>query len=112
VREICNIAYYLIASKFQPPNSDDEPDIEEQLVQFEENIGQRVKAEVRANKLLRERLIVMGIDPDAKPELSPELAAKIEQDKARMETDEELMWNGTAWEGKEIRGKKIKNEGL
>jgi len=62
--------------------------------------------------MMRARMIAMGLDPDAKPELSPELAAKIEQDRARMATDDELMFGGAAYEGKEIRGKKIKDEGL
>lgn len=61
---------------------------------------------------MRERMIAMGLDPDAKPEISPELAAKLEEGKAQMASDEELMFGGAAYDGKEIRGRQIKNEGL
>lgn len=112
IREICNIAYYLITSKFEAPGDEDDPTVEEQIELFEEKIGQRVNAEERAEQLMRERMIAMGLDPDAKPEISPELQAKMDQDAARMMSNEELMFGGAAYEGKEIRGKKIKNEGM
>lgn len=106
VREIANIAYYLIASKFEPPASDDDPSVEEQIGIFEEKIWQRVPAEYKAEKAMREKLAAMGIDPDAKPELSPELQAKLDEDRER--TNEELYFSGALDEGKEFRGKKIK----
>ena len=62
--------------------------------------------------MMRSRMIMMGLDPDAKPEISPELQAKLDEDRARMASDDELMFGGVAYEGREIRGKKIKNEGL
>lgn len=110
IREICNMVYFHHVSQFQQPSDDDDPNIEEQIELFEEKIGQRVKAEVRAEKLMRERMIMMGMDPDAKPVLSPELQAKMADDSIRMASDEELMFGGAAWEGKEVRGKKVKTE--
>lgn len=109
IREICNIAYFLITDKFPAPNSDDDPPLEEQIEIFEEQIGQRIKSEVKANKALRERMIMLGMDPDVKPEISPELQAKMDADAGIMKTDDDLMFGGDAWEGKEVRGKKVKD---
>lgn len=110
MRELCNLWSWYHIRSFPPPRDEDDPTVEEQIELFAEKIGQAVNAEARAEKMMRERLIVMGIDPDAKPELSPELQAKIDRDRAVMASDEELMFGGAAWEGKEIRGKKVKDE--
>jgi hypothetical protein len=99
----------MITEKFPAPNSDDDPTIEEQLEIFEEQIGQRVKSEFKAERAMRERMILMGMDPDAKPEISPELQAKMDADAGIMKTNSELMWGGDAWEGKEIKGAKVKD---
>lgn len=54
-------------------------------------------------------MIAMGKDPDAKPELSPELAAKMEADaQGKMSINDQVMWGGEP--GREIRGKKVKQE--
>lgn len=108
VREIANIAYFLITEKFEQPTTEDGKTIQEQLEIFEERIWQRVPAEYKAEKALRERLIAMGVDPDAKPELSPELAAKLKQDEILMKSDEELFFSGDLHSGKEMRGKKLR----
>lgn len=109
IREICNIAYFLITDKFPAPNSDDDPSIEEQLEKFEEGIGQRIKSSVKAERALREFMIMRGMDPDAKPEISEELQAKMDRDAGIIKTNADLMWGGDAWEGKEITGAKIKD---
>lgn len=107
VREIANIAYHLITSKFQPPSEDGEPSIEEQIELFDEKIGQKKSAEAKALEALRQNMIMRGIDPDVVPELGPELKAKLEADAAKMATDEDLMWGDGLYAGKEIRGKKV-----
>lgn len=77
---------------------------------FAEKIGQTVKAEKRAEQMLRQQLILRGIDPDAKAEISPELQARMDADAIRMKSDEELFFGGDLEAGKEIRGKKIKSD--
>lgn len=106
---MCNIVSWHHVSQIQPPQSEDDPDIEEQIELLAEKIGQIKSAESRAQELMRERLILMGIDPDAKPEISPELQAKMDADAERMMGDEELYFGGHT--DKEIRGKKIKDSG-
>lgn len=102
------MVYYHHVSQFQQPDSDDEPDIDEQIEIFEERIGQRVPSDVKALKAMRNMMILRGLDPDAKPELSPELQARMNEDAIRMASDEEIMFNPGAYEGKELTGKPIK----
>lgn len=108
VREICNIAYYLITKQFPQPQGEDDPSVEEQIELFEERIGQRISSEHKAEQAMRAGLIAMGIDPDAKPELSPELKAKLEEDAMRNSSDEQIMFGGNI--DREQRGKKIKDK--
>lgn len=96
------MAYYHHVSQLNPPSSDDEPTLEEQIIEFEEQIGQRVSAEAKANKLLRESMIARGLDPDAVPEISPELAAKMEED--AMKSDKDIFFGDT---GREFKGRKL-----
>jgi hypothetical protein len=102
------VAYYHHVSQIQPPQEEDGDTIEEQTEKFEEAIGQRVSAESRAEQLMRASLIARGIDPDAKPVLSPELAAKLEED--AMKSDKDLFFSGVLDSGKEFKGKKIDTE--
>lgn len=81
------------------------PSIEEQIERFEEQIGQRVSAESVAEEKFRASMIARGLDPDAKPELSPELAAKLEED--RMRSDEEIFFGDS---NREFRGRKVRAE--
>ena len=74
VREMCNLWSWYHVKQIQAPQSEDDPSVEEQVNMFAEKIRLKEPAELRAEKLLRQRLILMGIDPDVKPEISPELA--------------------------------------
>lgn len=100
------MVYYHHVSQFSAPSDDDDPSVEEQISLFEEQIGQRVKAEFRAEQMVRQMLIAQGIDPDAKPELSPELAAKMAYDAER--SNDDLFFSGDLESGREFRGKKVK----
>lgn len=79
--------------------------MEEQVDLFAEKIYQKVPAEAKANQLLRESLILRGIDPDAQSELSPELAAKLAEGNER--SNDDLYFSGDLHAGKEFKGKKI-----
>jgi hypothetical protein len=81
------MAYYHHVSKLQPGHKDEDPTIEEQIELFEEQIGQRISATTKAEEMMRQSMILRGLDPDAKPELSPELAARLEQDAMKSDTD-------------------------
>jgi len=100
------MAYYHHVSMIQPPSDDDGPSVEEQMELFEENIGQRVSAEAKAEQKMREMLIARGIDPDAKPELSPELAAKLAEDE--MKSDKDIFFSGDL--DREFKGRKLKDK--
>lgn len=100
------MAYYYHVEKFPVPSSDDDPTVEEQIEIFEENIGQRVSASSKAEEMMRQSMILRGLDPDAKPELSPELAAKLEND--ALYSDKDVYFAGNL--DKEQRGKKIKGD--
>jgi hypothetical protein len=97
------MAYYHHVSQIQPAGEED-PSVEERIEIFEELIGQRVSANTKAEEMMRASLIARGIDPDAKPELSPELAAKLEQDGMRSDTD--IFFSGNL--DKEFKGKQVK----
>lgn len=99
------MAYYHHVSTIQPPAGDDDPSVEEQIEKFEEEIGQRVSAESKAEQMMRASLIARGIDPDAKPEISPELAAKLEED--AMKSDKDIFFGNM---DREFKGKKIDTE--
>lgn len=99
------MVYYYHVSQLQPGGEND-PTVEEQIEMFEENIGQRVSATAVAEEMMRQSLILRGIDPDAKPELSPELAAKLEHD--ALYSDQDYFFSGALDSGREQRGKKIK----
>lgn len=99
------MAYYHHVSQIQPGGEDD-PTVEEQIEQFEEQIGQRVSSSSIAEEMMRQSMILRGLDPDAKPELSPELAAKLEND--ALYSDKDFFFSGD--HGKEQRGKKIKGD--
>lgn len=96
------MAYYHHISQFEPPVEEGGDTVEEQILKFEENIGQRISSEAKANELFRASMIARGLDPDAKPELSPELAAKLEEDAMKSDTD--IFFNGI---DREIRGRKL-----
>jgi hypothetical protein len=96
------MAYYHHVSQIQPGGEDD-PTVEEQIEIFEERIGQRVSSSTQAEKMMRDSLIARGIDPDAKPELSPELAARLEQDGMRSDTD--IFFSGDL--SREFKGKPV-----
>jgi len=102
VRELCNMAYYHHTSQFED-GGEDGPSVQEQVEKFEENIGQRISTSTKAEKMMRESMILRGLDPDAKPELSPELAAKLEHDALYSEKD--IYFGGNM--DREQRGKKI-----
>lgn len=108
IRELCNLVYFHHVNQFQQPSDEDDPDIAEQIEIFEEKIGQRVSSSTKAEAALRNLMILQGKDPDAKPELSPELAARMEEDALRMASDEEIMFNYDKYAGKELRGKAVK----
>lgn len=97
------MAYCYHVEKIQPGGEDD-PTVEEQIEQFEEQIGQRVSADTKAEEMMRQSMLLRGLDPDAKPELSPELAAKLEND--AMYSDKDIYFGGNM--DKEQRGKKVK----
>lgn len=99
------MAYYYHVEKIQPGGEDD-PTVEEQIEQFEEQIGQRVSASTKAEEMMRQSMLLRGLDPDAKPELSPELAAKLEND--AMYSDKDIYFGGNM--DKEQRGKKVKED--
>lgn len=103
-RELANMAYYHHVDQLKPPSAEDEPTVAEQIELFEENIGQRVSASSIAEEMMRQSMILRGLDPDAKPELSPELAARLEQDGMRSDTD--IFFSGDLT--KEFRGKQVK----
>lgn len=98
------MAFWHHVSGFQPPQEEGGDTIEEQIVKFEESIGQRVSSEAKATKLFRDSMIARGLDPDAKPEISPELAAKMEEDAMKSDTD--IFFNGT---DREIKGRKLED---
>ena len=100
------MAYYYHVEKIQPGGEDD-PTVEEQIEAFEEKIGQRVSASSTAEEMMRQSMILRGLDPDAKPELSPELAAKLENDALYSDRD---IYFGGADLNKEQRGKRIKGD--
>ena len=99
------MAYYHHVEKIQPGGEDD-PTVEEQIEVFEENIGQRVSASTIAEEMMRQSMILRGLDPDAKPELSPELAARLEND--AMRSDNDLYFSGAT--DREMRGKPVKGD--
>lgn len=99
------MAYYHHVSAFQGPSEEGEPTIDEQIVTFEESIGQRVSAQSKANELFRASMIARGLDPDAKPELSPELAAKLEED--ALKSDKDIFFGDT---DREFRGRKLRDK--
>lgn len=96
------MVFYYHVSQFQPPQEEGGETIEEQIILFEEAIGQRVSAETNAEKLLRASMIARGLDPDAKPELSPELAAKLEED--AMKSDKDIFFGDN---DREFKGRKL-----
>lgn len=98
------MAYYHHVSMIPAPASEDDPTVEEQTEKFEEALGQRVSAENKAMELMRASMIARGLDPDAEPELSPELAARIEADE--MKSDKDIFFSENI--NREFRGKKIK----
>lgn len=97
------MVYYYHVSGFQGPVEDDDPTIEEQIEKFDEDIGQSVSAEARAEELFRQSMIARGLDPDVKPELPPELAAKMEEDE--MKSDKDIFFGDTT---REFRGKPVR----
>jgi hypothetical protein len=97
------MAYSYHVDKIQPGGEDD-PTVEEQIELFEEKIGQRKAASTIAEEMMRQSMILRGLDPDAKPEISPELAARLEQD--GMRSDEDIFFSGNM--DKEFRGKQVK----
>jgi len=99
------MAYYHHVSAFRPPSEEGQPTVDEQIVTFEEAIGQRVSAESRANEMFRASMIARGMDPDAKPELSPELAAKLERD--AMMSDSDVFFSGDT--DREFKGRKFED---
>jgi hypothetical protein len=99
------MAYYHHVSQLQPGGEDD-PTVEEQIITFEEKIGQRISSATIAEEMMRQSMILRGLDPDAKPELSPELAAKLEND--ALYSDKDFFFAGD--HSKEQRGKKIKGD--
>ena len=99
------MAYDHHVSRFQPPASEDGASIEDQIQDFDEKIGQCVAAETIAMEKFRATMIARGMDPDAKPELSPELQAKMERD--AMTSDTDVFFSGL--EG-EIRGRQLKGK--
>lgn len=101
------MVYYHHVDQIQPPQDEDSPGIEEQIEIFEEKIGQRKSSSAKAMEAMRNLMLLQGKDPDAKPELSPELAARMEEDAVRMASDEEIMFNPGKYEGKELQGKKV-----
>jgi hypothetical protein len=98
------MAYFHQVEQIQPGGEDD-PTVEEQIEAFDENIGQRISAGTKAEEMMRQSMILRGLDPDAKPELSPELAAKLEND--ALYSDKEIFFGDT---NREFRGKKIKGD--
>lgn len=104
IRELANMAYYHHVEKLVPGGEDD-PTVEEQIELFEENIGQRISASSIAEEMMRQSMILRGLDPDVKPELSPELAARLEQDGMRSDTD--IFFSGNL--DKEFKGKQVKS---
>lgn len=99
------MAFYHHVKDLQPPQEEGGETIEEQIVKFEENIGQRVSAEAKAMAVFRESMIARGLDPDAKPALSPELAAKLEED--AMKSDKDIFFGDVS---REFTGRKL-NDG-
>lgn len=110
IREICNMVHGHIVADFRPPEDEDGDSIPDQIAQFEEKIGLRVSAETKAMELARASMIARGIDPDAVPELSPELKAKMEEDAMKDMSDKELFFSGRAHSGKEFMGQRIKGD--
>jgi len=72
-REICNMIYYRITDQFQTRHNEDGSileTIEEQIQQFEEEIGFCGKTRTQtAMDLLRANMIERGLDPDAMPDV-------------------------------------------
>lgn len=101
------MVYYHHVDRIQPPQDEDDPGVEEQVEIFEEKIGQRVSSSSKAIEAMRNLMILQGKDPDAAPELSPELQRKMAEDAVRMASDEEIMFNSGKYEGKELHGKKV-----
>lgn len=70
-REICNLIYYRVTSQIQTRQNDDGSileTIEEQIEEFEEQIGMRGKShQQEAMEMLREDMIRRGLDPDGLP---------------------------------------------
>lgn len=102
------MAYDHHISRIQAPMDDDSPSVEEQILSFEESIGQCVSSTTKANEMMRASMIMRGLDPDAEPEISPELAARLADDAMKSDTD--LFFSGALDSGKEFRGKKLKAE--
>lgn len=99
------MVYQHHVSQFRPPEDEDQPSIEDQIQDFDEKIGQCISAEKKALAKFREAMIAMGMDPDAKPEISPELQAKMDRDAMMSNTD--IFFNGLDGEirGRQLRGK-------
>lgn len=106
IREICNLWSWYHVKSLPSPESEDDPSVEEQVELFAEKIWQQVPAEVKAEKLMRERLVAMGIDPDVKPEISPELAAKMAESAER--SNDDLYFSGDLHKGTEFKGKPVR----
>lgn len=97
------MAYYYHVSQIEPGGEDD-PTVEERIEIFEEQIGQRISTATVAEEMMRQSMILRGLDPDAKPELSPELAARLDND--AMYSDKDVYFAGNL--DKEQRGKPVK----
>jgi len=96
------MAFYHHVKDIQPPAEEDGDTVEEQIIKFEENIGQRISSEAKAMARFRESMIARGLDPDAKPELSPELKAKLEED--AMKSDKDIFFGDVS---REFAGRKL-----
>jgi hypothetical protein len=105
IRELANMTYEHHVSQFQPPEDEDQPSIEEQINKFDEKIGQCVPADKKAMAKFRAMMIANGMDPDAKPELSPELKAKMDRDTQASNID--LLFSD-ALDGREQRGRQLR----
>ena len=99
------MAYYYHTGQIKQGGEDDHT-VEEQIEIFEEKIGQRVAADTKAEEMMRQGMILRGLDPDAKPEISPELAAKMEQD--GMRSDKDIFFSGNL--DKEFKGRQLKDK--
>lgn len=99
-----------IISQFKPPEEEGGDSVGDQIERFEEEIGLRVSAESKAQEMVRASMIARGIDPDAKPELSPELQAKMQEDAMKEMSDKDLFFSDRAHSGREFMGQRIKGE--